>query len=295
MAYRVLLVLGFALAAAVGGMAYKIVRTPPAPLESDRNTRTRLAWVDSSGAVTESVDLPGHYTSPRLSSDGRSALLTRIEPGASEIFTLSFATRRLARVQSGRPQPRLPVWSHDGQRFVFSSNGELVVQAPGQPPRVLPSSPYSRNAPEDWSQDGYWIVFTAQIGDKPNALFVMRPETGSIFPLLTGDGEASETRFSPDGRQIAFTWNRNGRRDVYTATFSVPATNLTRISDSGGHSPAWGPNGELFYINDCGELVCDKQPLFHMLTTGGPGFEYRYGGYGVARDGRILVTLLKQP
>src|SRR5438552_241213 len=130
--YRAIFGLGFALVAAVAAMGYKIVRTPAAPIESDRNTWTRLAWLDRSGAITDLIDLPGHYSSPRLSADGHSAILTRIEPGASEIYTLSFATRQLTRVPAGRPQPRFPVWSPDDREFVFSSGGELVVEAPGQ-------------------------------------------------------------------------------------------------------------------------------------------------------------------
>jgi dipeptidyl aminopeptidase/acylaminoacyl peptidase len=283
--YRVIFVLGFALAAAVGAMGYKIVRTTPAPVESDRNTVTRLAWIDRSGAITDAIDLPGHYTSPRLSPDGRTALLTRIEPGGSELYSLSLATRQLTRIPVERPQPRFPVWSPDGRRFVYSSNGDLFIQS-----RALPPLPFSRDVPEDWSADGRWIAATTQIGDKPNTVYLLNVETGSATPLLEAEGEAFDARFSPDGKQVAFTWKSN----VYTANLQPPVANPTPVSHSGGHSPAWGSNGELFYINDRGDLVSGNQPLFHILTAGGPEFQYRYGGYSVAPDGRFLVALLRQ-
>ena len=44
--YRAIFFLGFALAAAVAAMGYRIARTPAAPIESDRYTWTRLAWAD---------------------------------------------------------------------------------------------------------------------------------------------------------------------------------------------------------------------------------------------------------
>jgi len=284
--YRAIFAIGFALAAAVGALGYKIVRTAPAPIESDRKTWTRLAWIDRSGSLTDSIDLPGHYTAPRLSPDGRSAVLTRIEPGASEIYSLSFATRQLTPVSVNRPQPRFPVWSPDGRQFVYSSNGELIVQS-----RVLPARPFSRNVPEDWSSDGRWIAFTAQIGDKPNELYVIDPDTGSSAPLLKSQGEASEARFSPDGRQIAFVWNRN----VYVAKFPLPTADPLRMSDQGGHSPAWGPNGELFYISAGGDLMASNRPLFRIAAVSRPEYQYRYGGYCVVKDGRLLFTFLKQP
>jgi serine/threonine-protein kinase len=55
------------------------------------------------------------------------------------------------------------------------------------------------------------------------------------------------SRFSPDGKWIAYQSNETGRFEIYVEPF--PRTGVrTRVSDAGGERPVWSPEGrEIFY------------------------------------------------
>src|SRR5579863_6664134 len=111
---RLIFFVQFALLAALAGIAWKVGHTGKAPLESDRNASTRLAWIDRSGTVLESIDLKGHYILPRLSTDEKRVLLTRVEPGRADIWSLSVSGHALQRLTASKKRSAFAVWNPAG-------------------------------------------------------------------------------------------------------------------------------------------------------------------------------------
>jgi hypothetical protein len=317
---RPVFLLQFVLAAMLAAMVWKIAHTGKAPLESERNALTRLAWVDRSGAVLDSVDLKGRYIQPRLSTDGKMALLTRLEPGRADIWSLWVSSHAVTRLTAAKKRSAFAVWIPGRDSYIFGFKGQLLQKAAGREPEGLrladtPEVEWllANSVPEDWSADGRSIVFAVADNGRPSELFLMRAGNGAPFRLLKSEARAYEARFSEDGNWIALTSGRTGRNEVYVvpaphdlSALPLPEQSLIRVSEHGGYSPEWGPNGELLYIDADGNLMAADRagtaspdaarPLFRMTSVGLPTYEYRFGGYSVDRSGqRFLVALSPRP
>jgi dipeptidyl aminopeptidase/acylaminoacyl peptidase len=317
---RPIFLLQFVLAAILAAIGWKLAHTSRAPLESDRDAFTRLAWVDRSGAVLESIDLKGRYVRPRISPDGKIALLTRLEPGRADIWSLSVSSHAVRRLTAANKRSAFAVWSPGGDRYIFAFKGQLLQEAAGRDPEALhlgniPDVDWllANSLPEDWSADGRSIVFATADNGRPSEIFLLRTGAGEAVRFLKTKARAYEARFSKDGHWIALTSGRTGRNEVYVApvphdlaALPLPEQSLIRISEQGGYSPEWGPNGELLYIGASGDLMTAAradtgspgaaQPLFRITSVGLPAYEYRFGGYSVGENGRrFLVALSARP
>jgi Tol biopolymer transport system component len=272
-------------------------------------------WVDRSGVLLDSLDLHEHYLSPRLSPDGSSLLLTRVEPGKAGLWTLPLADRALKRLSCGPARAAFGVWAPDSRGFVFASwpryrSTLFVMSSPGEKARALldqtsgPDRYELNHVPQTWSSDGRWIVFTGRQGENATQLYLLRAGTTAPALLIRTRADVHSARFSPDGKWLAFASNLPGRDEIYVTPFASRAADLPidprdliRISNQGGHSPEWGSNRELFYISAEGDLMSfdlETAPrrLFHVLSLGAPAYEYRSGGYCPDREGQRLLFAL---
>jgi Tol biopolymer transport system component len=133
-------------------------------------------------------------------------------------------------------------------------------------------------------------------GSKPGGVWILALE-GPREPELIFDTEDSAwaPAFSPDGRYIAYTSDRDGKFQVYVRPY--PDNDWVRqISDDFGEEPVWSPKGDkLFYRNGDKWMVVSisTQPQFTPGTPQvlfeGPFNNVPYLSYDVAPDGRFLV------
>ena len=65
-------------------------------------------------------------------------------------------------------------------------------------------------------------------------------QDGSGLEKLTNGPQDLEPDFSPDGKYLAFSTNRNGNREVYI--LNTDNKSLLRLTE--GYQPAFSPNGE---------------------------------------------------
>jgi Tol biopolymer transport system component len=260
--------------------------------------------------------LKGRYVQPRLSPDGKIALLTRLEPGRADIWSLSVSSHAVGRLTAAKKRSAFAVWSPGGDSYVFAFKGQLLQKAAGREPQALQLGNaadvdwlIANSMPEDWSADGHRIVFAVAYHGRPSELFLLRTGGGEAVRFLKSEARAYEARFSKDGNWIALTSGWTGRNEVYVApvphdlsALPLAEQSLIRISDHGGYSPEWAPNGELLYVGASGDLMTASRadtgspgpgrPLFRITSVGSPAYEYRFGGYSVNGDGRrILVAL----
>ena len=95
----------------------------------------------------------------------------------------------------------------------------------------------------DVSPDGRRLVFDL-LGD----IYTMPIEGGAATRILEGPAFEMQPRFSPDGTRIAFTSDRDGLWNIWTAT--PGGADLKQVSREARwfiNSPTWGPDGRSIY------------------------------------------------
>lgn len=182
-------------------------------LYSRRNARetsqrlTKKSDID----IAEASDLKGKRILRTSIQDDRAVLSWFTIGGGEQIFM----TLKGTLLPSPRPSP-------DGKELAWIQSGtegrtEILLGGPsGQKPKAIVSriSPF-RDL--NWSPDGQWLYFAAQLSEPQWDVYRVNKD-GSCIERLTAD---SEPDFSPtlslDGKKLAFTSYRTGDAELYIA------------------------------------------------------------------------------
>jgi eukaryotic-like serine/threonine-protein kinase len=201
---------------------------------------------------------PGLELDPALSPDGK---FVAYVAGA-----LSHTRLYVRQVEGGSPVTitpedagfaRMPRWSPDGQRLVFSSQrGIEMIPAFGGVSRLLVPRPQDTWLDATWSPDGQSIAYPS--GD---SVFT-RQLNGGTSRTLGRIAEAHSCSWSPDGRWIAcvsgnrqFVRNEDFGNIAASSIWVIPAAGgaAVRVTDdqSLNTSPAWLPRStSLLYVSN---------------------------------------------
>ncbi len=273
---------------------------------------SRLLWLDRSGKEAGSVGESAPFGSARLSPDGRKLAVDAYDPvrDTSDIWVYDTASGVGTKFVSGTQAHEVnPVWSPDGSRIVFASDrkakgvgNDLWIKPLEGGKEELFVGAADQRTPEDWSGDGRFLSCNVipVHGRRTNQLWILDTGAGNrASPFAAEALNQGNSRFSPDGRWIAYDSNESGRTEVYVRPF--PAGSGTwQVSTAGGAFPHWRRDGkELFFLSGDFKLMAvpvSADAKFHAGTPV-PLFAVHPSGagtvYDVSSDGqRFLVNSL---
>jgi Tol biopolymer transport system component len=264
----------------------------------------QLVWFDRAGTQIGTLGEPAEYVEdPRFSPDGRYAAIARMDPEARErdLWVLDAARGIASRLTSDPGLERFPVWSPDGTRLAFMATrggpANLYVKlanGSGSEELLLESDLWK--FPLDWSPDGKSLLYGAVDPKNRTDIWVL-PLSGDRkpWPLLNSPFAENDSRFSPDGKWIAYSSYETGRQEVFVQPFP-PTGPKWQVSVGGGNSPRWRRDGkEIFYFQPESSRMAVEIRTDRGFEAGVPRklFETPLGtGSDVTGDGqRFLINM----
>lgn len=168
-----------------------------------------------------------------FSPDAKSIIFQAVPNGESEyqIYTLELATKKLKMVSTGKGACTCAFYRPDGKKIIFASSH--LDPTLGEPKPAKASGGYA------WDFNEHMDVFEAD------------PDGSNLKRLTDAPGYDAECAYSPDGKQIVFTSQRDGDLEIYV--MDADGKNQRRITNGKGYDggPFFSADGKsILYRGD---------------------------------------------
>jgi serine/threonine-protein kinase len=270
------------------------------------NDIVALQHADRSGKmITYDPSWTGQFNSFDLSPDGRRVAVGVSTPGSGlDIWVKQLDRGPFGRVTfSGRD--RRPAWSPDGRQVAFvrdsGSGGDVYARAVDGSGKERRVAHLGRAIQEvAWSHDGRWILVRTETGSAGNGDILALSTTGDTGTIRVAASNFSELQPapSPDGRWVAYVSNDAVTNEVYVRPFPNADAGRWQVSNGGGGSPVWSPDGkELYFIDAANRLIAaqlgtgpafsvsELKPLFDATRFSYTAF---HQAFEVTKDGQFV-------
>jgi Tol biopolymer transport system component len=230
-----------------GGAIYFALSETGLLLYAPTGEHHQIVWVDRNGVETPISSDQRAFRTPRLSPNGKLvAVAISDETRRSDIWIYD-AERGAKHRLTTEGHNLEPVWTPDGTRLTFSSDGsvaEMQANGTGSKETLLPAD----RSPCSWSKNGQDLLFEEEepAGYKSLWRFARSPHDASpVLLIRTTVGGCG--LLSPNGQWLAYVSNESGRAEVYVNSYPSLGEKVA-VSTDGGQRPRWSRDGrELFY------------------------------------------------
>jgi len=239
-----------------------------------------IYWMDREGKFTLLRETPGNNLNPAFSPDGKRLALEINDGKRSDIWVYEWERDALTRLTFAGEANSVPVWTPDGQRIVYSSLEKggapnlwwIRGDGAGDAQRLAESK--SPQYADSWRPDGKVLAFD-QVNPGTNYDIMTLPiegdeksgwKPGAPNAFLNSAFMENFSKFSPNGRWLAYHSNESGSDEVYVRPFPGPGGKW-QMSTGGGNYPEWSRNSkELFY------RTIDSKIMMVPYTVSGDSF-----------------------
>ena len=221
-----------------------------------------LVWVDRKGTESVITQEDVSFATPRISPNGKQVGVALSREGETQniwIYDLEDESLRRLTFEGGS----IETWSPDSKWIIFAGRDSEGLRnisrqlADGSGPieqLTVPNPILIR--PSSLTPDGSVLAVDAA------ADIWMFPMEGDSEPqpFITSPNQECCSKFSPDGRWLAYVSNELGLNHVYVSPYPNPEVKYLVSEEVGGTEPVWSPDGhELFYRSGTRMMVASVQ------------------------------------
>lgn len=236
------------------------------------------------------------FSNVELKSVALSATAQKRLYSTLQTVTVASTDARAVYVSAGRIES--PVWTHDGSALLFNAEGRIqqIAATGGHPQAVDTGAARHCDSHHAVSPDGQSLA----LGDDTRepgktAIYVVSLAAGApIAPRrITQVLPAWGPTWSPDGKTLAYTSERDGKVDIYSS--SATGGTEARLTNGPGRNeaPEFSPDGEFIYFNSSRS---GSRQVWRMRPDGSAHEQVTDDAYAnlyphVSPDGKRIVFL----
>ena len=211
-----------------------------------------------------------------------------------EILDTETGARKVIYQSKGSIQA--PNWTPDDRYLIYNSEGLLFRfdLKTRQTEKINTGFATSNNNDHVVSFDGKMMGISHHVADEDNksVIFIM-PVGGGTPERITALGPSYLHGWSPDGRYLTYTADRNGNFDIYR--ISVEKKKEVRLTDAEGldDGPEYSPDGNYVYFNSSRTGTME---IWRMKPDGSGQEQITFDDYNnwfphISPDGKWIVFL----
>jgi len=214
----------------------------------------------------------------------------------SNLEVMDVATGKRKIVYNVADSLQAPNWTKDGRALIYNRNGRLYRfdLAKKAPEPIDTGFAINNNNDHVLSFDGKMLAISHHSKDDGNASIVYTvPVNGGTPHRVTAKGPSYLHGWSPDGKYLVYTGERNGELDIYKISARGGAE--TKLTNSKGldDGPEFTPDGRYIYFNS---TRSGTMQIWRMKPDGSDQEQVTNDEYNnwfphISPDGRWIVFL----
>jgi TolB protein len=215
-----------------------------------------------------------------------------------ELLNVSTGKSRIIYQNAGSIQA--PNWNKDGKSLIYNADGLLYnFDLSTNVPEVMNTGDAKHNNNDHvLSFDGKMLAISSGEGKDGASVGYIVPNTGGLAKRITPVGPSYMHGWSPDGKSIVFTGQRNKEFDIYR----IPAQGgiEVRLTTAPGldDGPEYTPDGKFIYFNS---VRSGLMQIWRMKANGSGQTQITNDGFNnwfphISPDGKwiVFISFLKE-